>query len=117
MKVIEASQLCGRWYFDLDKYRVDNFLNEKTNSTQIKTQLKLIPKFLQSAEQTLRPENFSLLEKHIKEQTQSYFFTKSLSMKFPKEAETACIAIKNHIAFLNSLRNNQFLVEQIKNSR
>ena len=117
MKVIEASQVSGRWYFDLSKYSVENFLNEKTDEAKIEMQLKRVPIFLKSAEQTLRLENFALLPKHIERQTQSYFFIKKLSEKYPEAAASACFAIKNHIAFLNSSQKNQFSLEKVKKSR
>ncbi len=117
MKVIEASQLCGRWYFDLEKYRVDNFINEKTDSSQFLEKLKIIPPFLNSGQQTLRPENISIIEKHIDQQSQSYFFIKSISKNYPKEAEEAQLAIKKYISYLRSVKNNQFSIDEIKNSR
>ena len=114
MKVIEASQICGRWYFDLEKYRVDNFINEQTDSSQFLEKLKIIPPFLNSGRQTLRPENISIIEKHIDQQSQSYFFIKSISKNSPKEAEEAQLAIKNYIGYLRSVKNNQFAIEEIR---
>ncbi len=117
--VVEASQNYGRWYFDLEKYRVDNFLNEETDSTLFRERLVQIPSFLENGKSVLQMENLSNVDQHIAHQMNTYFLLSQKNLLgYEKEIESARLSIKDFIAFVKSAKNNRPLdFEKIKNSR
>jgi len=116
--VVEASQKYGRWYFDLEKYRIDNFLNEELDSTLLKERLLQVPIFLESGKMVLQKENLSNIDQHLTHQIDSYQFLIKHSRTLGIEGENARLAIKGFIAFLKSAKNNKPIdLEKIKNSR
>jgi len=112
--VVEASQKYGRWYFDLEKYRVGNFLNEEMDSTIFRERIRQIPSFLESGKSTLQKENLSNIKEHIAHQMKTYSFLNQQNLLgYEKEIERARLSIKDFIAFLKSVKNNRdFKIEK-----
>lgn len=117
--VVEASQKYGRWYFDLEKYRVDNFLNAEMDSTLFRKRLVEVPSFLESGKSVLQKENLFNIDQHIAHQMNTYYFLNQQDLLgYEQEIETARLSIKDFIAFVKSAKNNRPLdLEKIKNSR
>lgn len=112
---IEASQKYGRWYFDLEKYRVDNFLKPEMDSTLFFKRLSQVPAFLENGKTVLQTENLSNIDQHIIHQANTYQFLKGDSTTIGQANEDARLAIKDFIAFLRSAKNNKLPeVEKIK---
>ena len=109
---VEASQKYGRWYFDLEKYRVDNFLKMEMDSTLFRERLLQVPVFLENGKTVLQVENLSNIDQHIVHQLNTYNFL--IKPPHSLEKEKARLAIKNFIAFLRSAKNNKpFQPEEI----
>lgn len=98
------------WVIDLKRYDLSRFPKGK-----IKKALPQLPDFFRSGIEVLKTEEIPDLSNHIEKQKQFYWLLKKT---FPeRETQEARLALKEFIAFLTSVKFNQFTFPERENSK